>query len=72
MQSTTHDKGTIEKTLGSVATLFAQFVAGYTGSTTDRRGRRLEDGRLWSLPELQNLLDEWVIACFTDRSLCCS
>ncbi|MFJ8538055.1 hypothetical protein [Streptomyces sp. NPDC093591] len=61
-KATPTDKGTIEKTLGSVATLFAQFVAGYTGSTTDRRGRSLEQGPLWSLPELQNLLDEWVIA----------
>ncbi|WP_240803235.1 hypothetical protein [Streptomyces sp. A1499] len=45
-KATPTDKGTIEKTLGSVATLFAQFVAGYTGSTTDRRGRKLEDGPL--------------------------
>nr|WP_266731646.1 Mu transposase C-terminal domain-containing protein [Streptomyces platensis] len=66
-KATPTDKGTIEKTLGSVATLFAQFVAGYTGSTTDRRGRKLEDGPLWSLPELQSLLDEWVIACWQTR-----
>ncbi|RSS89166.1 integrase [Streptomyces sp. WAC05292] len=66
-KATPTDKGTIEKTLGSVATLFAQFVAGYTGSTTDRRGRKLENGPLWSLPELQNLLDEWVIAIWQTR-----
>ncbi|MFD8340320.1 Mu transposase C-terminal domain-containing protein [Streptomyces solisilvae] len=66
-KATPTDKGTIEKTLGSVATLFAQFVAGYTGSTTDRRGRKLEDGPLWSLPELQALLDEWILACWQTR-----
>ncbi|MGW3121928.1 Mu transposase C-terminal domain-containing protein [Streptomyces sp. NPDC001107] len=66
-KATPTDKGTIEKTLGSVATLFAQFVAGYTGSTTDRRGRGLEEGPLWSLPELQNLLDEWIIAIWQTR-----
>ncbi|MBD0707514.1 integrase [Streptomyces sp. CBMA291] len=66
-KATPTDKGTIEKTLGSVATLFARFVAGYTGSTTDRRGRGLEDGPLWSLPELQNLLDEWIIAVWQTR-----
>ncbi|MEN3586145.1 Mu transposase C-terminal domain-containing protein [Streptomyces sp. ZYX-F-203] len=66
-KATPTDKGTIEKTLGSVATLFAQFVAGYTGSTTDRRGRKLEDGPLWTLPELQSLLDEWVIAVWQTR-----
>ncbi|MFI6275670.1 Mu transposase C-terminal domain-containing protein [Streptomyces sp. NPDC050988] len=66
-KATPTDKGTIEKTLGSVATMFAQFVAGYTGSTTDRRGRGLENGPLWSLPELQNLLDEWIIAVWQTR-----
>ncbi|MFF9843448.1 Mu transposase C-terminal domain-containing protein [Streptomyces sp. NPDC013740] len=66
-KATPTDKGTIERTLGSIATLFAQFVAGYTGSTTDRRGRKLEDGPLWSLPELQNLLDEWVITIWQNR-----
>ncbi|MET9320597.1 Mu transposase C-terminal domain-containing protein [Streptomyces sp. NPDC003038] len=55
------EKGAIEKTLGSVATLFAQFVAGYTGRSVDRRGRGLEHGPLWSLPELQGLLDEWIV-----------
>lgn len=66
-KATPTDKGTIEKTLGSVATLFAQFVAGYTGSTADRRGRKLEDGPLWSLSELQSLLDEWIVAVWQTR-----
>lgn len=66
-KATPTDKGTIEKTLGSVATLFAQFVAGYTGSTADRPGRKLEDGPLWSLPELQSLLDEWIVAVWQTR-----
>ncbi|MFI0108028.1 Mu transposase C-terminal domain-containing protein [Streptomyces parvus] len=61
------EKGVIEKTLGSVATLFAQFVAGYTGRSVDRRGRHLEDGPLWSLPELQELLDEWIVAVWQTR-----
>lgn len=66
-KATPTDKGTIERTLGSVATLFAQFTAGYTGSTTDRRGRQLELGPLWSLPELQDLLDEWIVAVWQNR-----
>jgi putative transposase len=61
------EKGAIEKTLGSVATLFAQFVAGYTGRSVDRRGRGLENGPLWSLPELQGLLDEWIVAVWQNR-----
>ncbi|MGW3660580.1 Mu transposase C-terminal domain-containing protein [Streptomyces sp. NPDC005151] len=61
------EKGAIEKTLGSVATLFAQFVAGYTGRSVDRRGRGLKNGPLWSLPELQSLLEEWTVAVWQNR-----
>src|SRR5438093_266084 len=36
------EKGHIERMLGSVGTLFAQFVAGYTGFNAERRGRHVE------------------------------
>lgn len=55
------EKGHIERMLGSVGTLFAQFVAGYTGFNAERRGRHLERQQLWSLLELQDLLDEWLV-----------
>ncbi|MFE5560315.1 Mu transposase C-terminal domain-containing protein [Streptomyces sp. NPDC056544] len=61
------EKGHIEKMLGSVATLFAQFLPGYTGRNTDHRGRHLERERLWSLLELQELLDEWIVAKWQNR-----
>ncbi|MFG3361871.1 Mu transposase C-terminal domain-containing protein [Streptomyces griseofuscus] len=61
------EKGHIEKMLGSVATLFAQFLPGYTGRNSDRRGRHLERERLWSLLELQELLDEWIVAKWQNR-----
>ncbi|MBT2453022.1 DDE-type integrase/transposase/recombinase [Streptomyces sp. ISL-43] len=60
-------KGHVEKMLDSVGTLFAQFVAGYTGRSTDHRGRHLDKGPLWSPLELQELLDEWLVRIFTDR-----
>ncbi|WP_031223477.1 Mu transposase C-terminal domain-containing protein [Streptomyces roseochromogenus] len=60
-------KGHVEKMLDSVGTLFAQFVAGYTGRSTDHRGRHLEKQPLWSLPELQELLDEWLVAKWQNR-----
>ena len=53
--------------LGSVATLFAQFVAGYTGSGPEHRGRAIEARPLWSMLELQELLDEWVISAWQNR-----
>ncbi|MFD7635546.1 hypothetical protein [Streptomyces sp. NPDC059873] len=51
------EKGHIEKMLSSVGTLFVQFLSGFTGRNTDRRGRRLDRQPLWSLLELQELLD---------------
>ncbi|KMS79939.1 integrase [Streptomyces leeuwenhoekii] len=61
------EKGHIEKMLGSVATMFVQFLPGYTGRNADRRGRHPEKENLWSLPELQELLDEWVVAKWQNR-----
>lgn len=61
------EKGHIEKMLGSVASMFAQFLPGYTGRNTDHRGRHPEHENLWSLPELQELLDEWIVAHWQNR-----
>jgi len=61
------DKPVIERTLGSVATLFAQHVAGYVGSGVERRGKNAEDGAAWSMAGLQALLDEWIVAVWQNR-----
>jgi len=60
-KATGTDKPHIEKMLGSVATLFAQYVSGYTGRSPEHRGRGTEEKAVWSLPELQDLLDQWLI-----------
>jgi hypothetical protein len=61
------DKPVVERTLGSMATLFAQYVAGYAGSTVERRGKDAEAGAVWSMAELQALLDEWIVAVWQNR-----
>lgn len=61
------EKGHIERMLGSVGTLFAQFVAGYTGFNAERRGWRVEQEAVWSLLELQGLLDEWIVSAWQTR-----
>jgi hypothetical protein len=61
------EKPHIEKLMSAVGTLFAQFVSGYTGSNTERRGRKVEAQPLWSMLELQELLDEWLVACWANR-----
>ena len=66
-KATGSDKPHIERTLGSVATLFAQFVAGYTGRSPEYRGRGDGQEAVWSLTGLQDLLDEWVIAGWQNR-----
>jgi transposase InsO family protein len=61
------EKGHIERCLGSVASLFCQFASGYAGRSADRRGRHVEDQPLWSVAELQELLDEWLVGFFLNR-----
>jgi hypothetical protein len=53
------DKGVVEATHAAVKTLFAQHVAGYTGGNSTLRGRNTAGE--WTIDELQDLLDEWLI-----------
>lgn len=62
-----NEKGHVERFLGSAASLFCQFASGYAGRSPDRRGRHVEDQPLWSVAELQELLDEWLVAFWLNR-----
>jgi hypothetical protein len=66
-KATGTDKPHIERMLGSVATMFAQYVSGYAGRSAEYRGRGTEGKAVWSLPELQDLLDQWLIAEWQNR-----
>ncbi|GAB3976546.1 integrase [Plantactinospora veratri] len=61
------DKAIAERTFSSINTLFCQYVAGYTGGNVTRRGDRVADEAVWSLAELQDLLDEWIVAGWQSR-----
>ena len=61
------DKPVVERTLQSVGTLFAQYVAGYLGSSVERRGKNAEQDAVFSLVELQDLLDEWIVTGWQNR-----
>jgi hypothetical protein len=61
------EKPHIERYFNSVGSLFCQFVSGYAGRNPDRRGRHVEGQPLWSMHELQELLDEWLISCWLNR-----
>lgn len=60
-------KGHVERTFSSINTLFAQHVAGYTGSHTGERGRDTEGEAVWTLAQLNDLLQEWIICGWQER-----
>ncbi|MEY9490914.1 transposase InsO family protein [Streptomyces calvus] len=59
-ERTATDKAIVESTFNAIKRRFSQHVAGYTGSDLRRRGKHVTDGPLWSLNELQDLLNEWI------------
>ncbi len=61
------DKPIIERTLGSVSSLFAQHIAGYTGRSVEHRGGDVAAQAVWPIHALQDLLEEWVTACWQHR-----
>jgi len=65
-KQTPTDKQIVERTFASINTLFCQHVSGYTGRDVTRRGSDVAERAVWSLPELQELFDEWVI-CWQAR-----
>lgn len=65
--NTPTDKGIIEATFGAINTLFCQYVAGYVGRDVTRRGAAVEAEARWSMLQLQDLLDEWIIAGWQNR-----
>jgi Mu transposase, C-terminal len=65
-KQTPTDKQVVERTFASINTLFCQHVSGYTGRDVTRRGRDVDERAVWSLHELQELFDEWVL-CWQAR-----
>jgi transposase InsO family protein len=59
------DKAVVEASFGAINTLFCQHVASYTGSNPTLRGA--DTTGAWTLPELQDLLDEWLLAGWQPR-----
>ncbi|MFF7098365.1 transposase [Streptomyces rubradiris] len=60
-------KGAAERTFGSINTLFAQHAAGYTGPHILARGEAVEDEARFTVAQMQELLDEWITACWQHR-----
>jgi hypothetical protein len=60
-------KGHVERSFSSINTLFCQHVAGYTGSHAGRRGTDAEGEAQWTLSQLAELLEEWIICGWQAR-----
>ncbi|MEW1639759.1 Mu transposase C-terminal domain-containing protein [Streptomyces sp. NPDC093801] len=61
------EKGVVERTFSSINSLFCQHLAGYTGRDTTRRGSDVESRAVWPVADLQDLLDEWIVAGWQTR-----
>ncbi|MGC0142583.1 Mu transposase C-terminal domain-containing protein [Pseudactinotalea sp. Z1732] len=61
------DKPHIERLFSAVNTLFVQYLTGYTGRSVTRRGKDPAAEAVWPLQEVQNLLDQWVVAEWQNR-----
>jgi putative transposase len=61
------EKGTVETSFHAVGTLFAQYVAGYVGNSVEHRGEHADQEAVWPITELQELLDEWIVAVWQNR-----
>jgi hypothetical protein len=66
-KATATDKAIVERTFESLNTLFCQHVRGYTGGSVENRGADPDADPLWSIPDLQDLLDEWLVAGWQQR-----
>jgi putative transposase len=64
-KGTPTDKGVVEATFTAIKTLFAQHVAGFKGANTTERGRGI--AAEWTLDELADLLEEWLIVGWQHR-----
>jgi transposase InsO family protein len=66
-KATPTDKAIVERTFDSLKTLFCQHVRGYTGGRVEHRGVDPDADPLWSIADLQDLLDEWLVAGWQQR-----
>lgn len=57
---TGQDKGVVERTFGSIKSMFSQHVNTYTGNDPVRVRRTVDGERLWTLAELDDMLQQWI------------
>jgi hypothetical protein len=61
------DKAIIERTNGSIKSLFSQYVNSYTGNRPGYRARTVDGQELFTLAQLDDLLQEWIVLGWQNR-----
>lgn len=56
------DKPHVERVFAAINSGFTQYLAGYVGPNVVKRGKAPDAEAMWTLAELQNLLDLWIVA----------
>lgn len=55
------DKAIVERAMRAVKTGFSQYLASYTHHRLHLRGKRVRNQPLWTISELQELFEQWVV-----------
>ena len=61
------DKPHIERMFAAINSGFTQYLAGYVGPNVVHRGTSPHEEAVWTLAEVQNLLDLWIVAVWQNK-----
>jgi putative transposase len=61
------DKPHVERVFAAINSGFTQYLAGYVGSNVVNRGASPQTEAIWTLAEVQNLLDLWIVAVWQNK-----
>ncbi len=61
------DKPHVERVFAAINSGFTQYLAGYVGPNVVHRGASPQAEAIWTLAEVQNLLDLWIVAVWQNR-----
>ena len=61
------DKPHVERVFAAINSGFTQYLAGYVGPNVVHRGTSPHEEAVWTLAEVQNLLDLWIVAVWQNK-----
>lgn len=61
------DKPHVERVFAAINSGFTQYLAGYVGRNVVNRGASPQAEAVWTLAEVQNLLDLWIVAVWQNK-----